>query len=190
MNLQLFLSTPSITFFSILSGCIFGFLLRKGGVSRFDVIIGQFLLKDFTVMKVMFTAIVFGSIGIFTLHFIGIIPKLILSTTPLLLSAIGGSIFGIGMSLSGFCPGTGIAALAEGSKDVLFGLAGMLFGSILFNELSDQILPLLNQKDLSFQQTISSYYNLPNTAIIGCLVVFWLVFYKLLDGSIPKKSAA
>ncbi len=188
MSFHLFLSSPSLTILSVLSGMIFGFLLQKGAVSRFDVIVGQFLLRDFTVMKVMFTAIVVGSIGIFSLHFLGIIPKLLLSTTPLFLSAIGGAIFGVGMSVSGYCPGTGIAALAEGSKDVLFGLVGMLFGSIVFNELSPIFLPLLNEKDSFFQQTLGVYFNISNGWIIAFLVLAWIGFYKIVEGKKWKKA--
>src|ERR1039457_943018 len=49
-------------------GLAFGFLLQKGGVGKFHVLIGQLLLQDFTVAKVMLTAIVVGMIGVFTLH--------------------------------------------------------------------------------------------------------------------------
>jgi len=36
---------------------VFGFLIDKGGVTRYDVIMGQLLLKDFTVLKIMMTAV-------------------------------------------------------------------------------------------------------------------------------------
>ena len=42
------------------AGFLFGFLLQKGGVTRYDVIIGQLLLQDFTVVKVMLSAVVTG----------------------------------------------------------------------------------------------------------------------------------
>jgi hypothetical protein len=47
-----------------LFGIIFGFLLQKGGVTKYDVIIGQLLLEDFTVIKIMLSAVVTGMIGI------------------------------------------------------------------------------------------------------------------------------
>ena len=177
MNLQFFQSTPSITIIALLSGFIFGFLLQKAAVYRFDVIIGQFLLKDFTVMKVILTAIVVGSVGIYSLHAVGIIPKLLLSKTPIIFSLLGGSVFGVGMAISGYCPGTGIAALASGSKDVLVGLAGMIFGSIIFNELSYKLLPLINQQDSAYQQTIGSYFTRPSGVVIIALIGLWSVFF-------------
>ena len=44
----------------LLTGFLFGFLLQKSRVSDRRVIVGQFLLRDFTVMKVMLTAIIVG----------------------------------------------------------------------------------------------------------------------------------
>ena len=49
---------------AVISGLVFGFLLRKAYVTRFDTIVNQLILKDFTVMKVIFTAITVGSVGI------------------------------------------------------------------------------------------------------------------------------
>ena len=37
----------------LVSGIAFGFLLQKGRVAKFRVIMGQFLLKDWTVVKIM-----------------------------------------------------------------------------------------------------------------------------------------
>ncbi|NGX53197.1 MAG: hypothetical protein KR126chlam5_01510, partial [Candidatus Anoxychlamydiales bacterium] len=50
-----------------LGGFAFGFLLRKAHVTRFNVIVKQLLLKDFTVMKVIFTAIIVGAVGIYAM---------------------------------------------------------------------------------------------------------------------------
>jgi len=42
------------------TGILFGFLLQKGGVTKYDVIINQLLLIDFTVVKIMLSAVVTG----------------------------------------------------------------------------------------------------------------------------------
>ncbi|RPH92449.1 MAG: YeeE/YedE family protein, partial [Lysobacterales bacterium] len=49
----------------LLFGIVFGFLLQKGGVAKHEVLMGQFFLTDFTVIKVMLTAIIVGMLGIF-----------------------------------------------------------------------------------------------------------------------------
>ena len=46
----------------LLIGILFGFLLQRGGVAEYDVILGQLLLTDFTVLKIMLTAAVVGMV--------------------------------------------------------------------------------------------------------------------------------
>ncbi|MFO7793008.1 MAG: hypothetical protein R6W73_08545, partial [Candidatus Saliniplasma sp.] len=45
-------------------GTAFGFLLDRGGATDFNIITNQLLLKDFTVLKIIFTAIIIGMIGV------------------------------------------------------------------------------------------------------------------------------
>lgn len=183
MEFQLFIK-PTLVLAALICGFLFGFLLQKASVSKFDTIAGQLLLKDFTVMKVILTAIVVGSIGIYSLKALGMIPTLHLSKTPILFSLIGGGIFGVGMSLTGYCPGTAIAALAEGSKDMIFAVLGMFLGTVLFNELSPRFLPFMEQKDGFFQKTLSDITSLPNWLVIAGLIFVWTAFYlgmKRLD---------
>lgn len=116
-------------------GLAFGFLLQKGGVGKFHVLIGQLLLQDFTVAKVMLTAIVVGMIGVFTLHHFAKV-NLHIKPTRIGSNIIGGLLFGAGFALMGYCPGTAAAALGQGSWDALFGMAGLIAGSWMFAELS------------------------------------------------------
>jgi len=116
-------------------GLAFGFLLQKGGVGKFHVLIGQLLLQDFTVAKVMLTAIVVGMIGVFPLHHFAKV-NLHIKPTRIGSNIIGGLLFGAGFALMGYCPGTAAAALGQGSWDALFGMAGLIAGSWMFAELS------------------------------------------------------
>ena len=83
-------------------GLAFGFLLQKGGVGKFNVLIGQLLLQDFTVAKVMLTAIVVGMVGIFTLHHFAKV-NLHIKPTRIGANIIGGLLFGAGFALMGYC---------------------------------------------------------------------------------------
>lgn len=177
--MSLFLSSLFTSLLAICSGFAFGFLLRKATVSRFDVIVGQFLFKDFTVMEVILTAIVTGSIGIYTLSAFGVIPALILSSTPILFAAIGGSIFGIGMSVAGYCPGTAIAALTDGAKEMVYGFLGMISASLFFNELSPLLMPYLTKQDAFFQQTLATSTNLSPFTIIALLSLAWFSLFAV-----------
>lgn len=116
-------------------GLIFGFLLQKGGVAKYHILLGVLLLEDFTVVKVMLTAIIVGCIGIFSLQALGLV-KLHVKPTRYAANIIGGLIFGIGFALIGYCPGTGAAALGQGNWDAIAGIAGLMLGSYLFAEAS------------------------------------------------------
>ncbi|MHB8057994.1 MAG: DUF6691 family protein [Desulfuromonadaceae bacterium] len=118
-----------------LFGLVFGFLLQKGGVGKFNVLIGQLLLQDWTVAKVMLTAIVIGMIGVFTLHHFAKV-NLHIKPTRIGANIIGGLLFGAGFALMGYCPGTAAVALGQGSWDTLFGMGGLIAGSWIFAELS------------------------------------------------------
>ncbi len=120
---------------AILFGLAFGFLLQKGGVGKFHVLIGQLLLQDFTVAKVMLTAIVVGMVGVFALHWRAKV-NLNIKPTRLASNIIGGLVFGAGFALLGYCPGTAAAALGQGNWDALLGMAGLLLGSYLYAEFS------------------------------------------------------
>lgn len=119
----------------LLFGVIFGFLLQKGGVAKYHILLGVLLLEDFTVVKVMLSAIIVGSIGIFGLHSLGLV-QLHIKPTRYAANIVGGLVFGVGFALIGYCPGTGAAALGQGNWDAIAGIAGLMIGSYLFAEMS------------------------------------------------------
>jgi uncharacterized protein len=119
----------------LLLGIAFGFLLQKGGVTDYDVIIGQLLLQDFTVIKVMLTAAITGMLGVYLLRSLGWV-RLHPKTGSVGSTIIGGLIFGVGFAVLGYCPGTIMGAIGQGYLDALFGgLLGVLIGSTLFATL-------------------------------------------------------
>ena len=122
-------------FAGVIFGLVFGFLLQKGGVGKYNVLVGQLLLQDFTVAKVMLTAIVVGMVGIFALHHFAKV-NLHIKPTRIGANIIGGLLFGAGFALMGYCPGTAAVALGQGNWDAFFGMAGLVAGSWIFAELS------------------------------------------------------
>ena len=113
-------------------GIVFGFLLQKGGATKYDVIIGQLLLTDYTVIKIMLSAVITGMLGIHLMKSLGWIqlnPK----AGSWGKNAIGGLIFGLGFALLGYCPGTIAGAIGNGYLEALVGgLTGIILGSGLF----------------------------------------------------------
>lgn len=119
----------------ILLGLAFGFLLQKGGAAKYHILMGSLLLQDFTVWKIMLSAILVGMIGLTLLEKNGLVES---KTKPTKIGAnlIGGLIFGLGFALIGYCPGTGAAALGQGNYDAIFGVIGLIAGSYLYAEIS------------------------------------------------------
>ena len=128
-------AAPSKLILATLAGLLFGFLLQKGGAAKFNILIGQLLLQDWTVAKIMLSAIVVGMLGIYPLHAAAKV-NLHLKPTRLGPNVIGGLIFGAGFALIGYCPGTAAAALGQGNWDALFGMAGLVAGSYVYAEMS------------------------------------------------------
>ncbi|NLX18370.1 MAG: YeeE/YedE family protein, partial [Desulfobulbus sp.] len=118
----------------LVTGVIFGFLLQKGRVLRFDKQVGAMLLKDMTILKFMLSAILVGMVGVQLLSSADIIT---LSHKPMNVGAIviGGALFGGGWAVMGFCPGTSVGALGEGRWHAIFAVAGMIAGAAIYAEL-------------------------------------------------------
>lgn len=112
-------------------GFAFGWLLHRGKVTDHDVVSDQFRLHDFTVLKIMLTAIVTGGIGVLVLVRLGE-AKYYIKDANMLGVAVGAALFGAGLAIYGYCPGTGLAAIATGSVHALVGGFGMLAGAIAY----------------------------------------------------------
>jgi uncharacterized protein len=123
--------SPDKLLLGLATGIVFGVLLQKGRVAKFPVIVGQFLLKDWTVVKIMGTAVVVGAVGVFALVATG---QANLHIKPFLLGGVllGGVLFGVGMLVLGYCPGTSVAACGEGRRDAMAGVGGMFAGALAF----------------------------------------------------------
>jgi uncharacterized membrane protein YedE/YeeE len=142
-----FISGPGLLWAGLLFGIIFGVLLHRGGVTDFNVIVKQFLFRDFTVLKVMFTAIAVGGVGVYVLHGQEL-ANFHIKPAAMLAVVAGAFLFGIGMVVYGYCPGTGVAAIATGKVDALVGFLGMIAGAALYafnyDWIAANILPIGN----------------------------------------------
>lgn len=113
-------------------GILFGFLLQKGGATKYHIILGQLLLTDFTVVKIMLSAVIVGMLGVYLLRSLGL-AQLHPKPGSVGTSIIGGLIFGAGFAVLGYYPGTIAGAVGQGSIDSLVGgVGGILLGSWIF----------------------------------------------------------
>ncbi|MBN1821125.1 MAG: YeeE/YedE family protein [Prolixibacteraceae bacterium] len=116
---------------TLVFGFLFGTILQKAMLNKFDTISGMATLEDLTVAKAIMVAIGVGAVilnieigaGLAAYH-----------VKPFIFGGIvlGGLIFGIGMAILGYCPGTLAVSLGEGSTDALAGIIGGLFGGLIY----------------------------------------------------------
>jgi len=128
------------------SGVAFGALLEKGGVARHDAIVRQLLFRSGRVATVMGTAAAVGALGVHALERRGLTK---LSVKPLQPVAVvgGGVLFGVGLALLGYCPGTSLAAAGAGRRDAVAGVLGMLAGAVAFTQLYPRVKTHLEAGD-------------------------------------------
>lgn len=167
-------------FFGLGFGILFGFLLHKGGATKYDVIVGQLLLTDFTVVKIMLSAIVTGMIGIYFMKSLGWI-KLSLKSGSVGKNVIGALIFGVGFAVLGYCPGTIAGAIGNGYLDATVGgLAGIVLGTwifaVMYPKLKDGILKKGDFGDITIPRLLKVndwVVVVPAVALI-LLLLFWM----------------
>ena len=181
-----FFADPRTLILGMITGLVFGFLLQKGGVASSNTILGQMTLRDFTVAKMMLTAIVVGGVGVWLMKETGLIKGLHLKPALLLANAGGGAIFGVGMAIAGYCPGTGFAALGQKSWDAIPATAGMLVGAAVFAGSYGWLSPhVLTVADYG-KKTLPDVTGVPwwvFMAVLGAGVVAMVVTMRPARGS-------
>jgi hypothetical protein len=161
-------------------GFAFGFLLQKGNVTEYDVIVGQLLFRDFTVVKIMVTAMVTGMVGVHILRELGL-AQLHPKPGSLGMTLIGGLIFGVGFAVLGYCPGTIAAAIGQGKMDAAVGgMGGIILGAGLYAHAFPSLTRTILAKGDFGAQTFPELFRVNPwmvivplaSALIGFL--FWL----------------
>ncbi len=112
-------------------GFVFGAILRYARLNRFDTISGLATLEDLTVAKAIALAV---GVGALLVHLEIALGWASFHIKPFLAGGIilGGLLFGIGMAILGYCPGTLAISMGEGSLDALAGIVGGLLGGWVF----------------------------------------------------------
>lgn len=162
--------------FGLVIGIAFGFLLQKGGVTYYHLIINQLLLRNFIVFKVIFSAIITGMIGVYALRELGLVelhPK-----SAHVTSVVGGGlIFGVGFALLGYCPGTSAGAIGMGSVHAAFGVIGIILGAGVYANYYPKIKEKYFKWDIG-NKTIPEALNVnPWIVIIPLTIALTILLY-------------
>lgn len=164
----------------LITGIVFGALLQQGRVARFEKQIGAMQLRDMTIFKFMLTAIIVGMIGINLLVQFELVP-LSIKGTVLGANLIGGAIFGIGWAIMGYCPGTSLAAVAEGRWHAIWAIIGMLFGAAVYA----QAYPALKDNVLTWGKygkiTLPALLGVSPWLVIAVLVIVFIAMFVVFE---------
>lgn len=113
------------------TGIVFGALLQRGGLADSRTIVGQLTGHDSRVAKTMGTAVAVGALGHRYLRQRGWATAEPKPMNPV--GLVGGAVlFGAGMALSGYCPGTAAAAAGSGRREGVWAMVGMLAAAAAF----------------------------------------------------------
>ncbi|MBD0778918.1 YeeE/YedE family protein [Maribacter sp. ANRC-HE7] len=160
-------------------GILFGLTLQYASLNKFNVISGLAILENLSVVKAIALAI---GVGIILLNFEIAFGFASFHIKPFVVGGLilGGLIFGMGMAILGYCPGTLAISLGEGSIDALIGIIGGLSGGLIYSLVLPFIQPILGPDlgALSLNTTLGSttmYYILSSIfAIVFIAASFWL----------------
>ncbi len=169
------------TILGLIFGIIFGFLLQKGGVTYYDVIMGQLLLTDFTVVKVMGSAVATGMIGFHLLKHFGLVRRHVGSGSTGS-NIVGGLIFGLGFGLLGYCPGTVAGAVGQGSLDALFGgVIGLLIGAGIFAGIYPSLSRSILKKGEFRHQVLPEFLNVNEWFVVIPMTVLIIIVLVVIE---------
>ncbi len=179
--------------FAVLIGLLFGYSLQRSGFTNSRKIAETFYMKDVHVPVVMFTAITTAAIGLWGLSLLGLLDagKIYFLPTFLLPMIVAGFIFGIGMAVGGFCPGTSLAAMVTGKIDAMVFVVGVLLGSLLFGDqyqLWDNFYNSDNNGVFRLDQLLNINLGLA-VLLVALLAVFGSLGMKKLQQKFWGKNA-
>ncbi len=126
----------------LILGFLFGATLQFASLNKFNVISGLAIREDFSVAKAIAMAI---GIGIILLNLEIAFGFASYHVKPFIVGGLilGGLIFGVGMAILGYCPGTLAVSLGEGSIDAFIGVIGGLLGGLFYTLVLPYIQPVL-----------------------------------------------
>ena len=167
-------------FTGAVTGILFGFIMQKAQVIRYDRQVGALRLRDMTIVKFMLSTVLVAMVGIYLLLDLGLI-KLSIKSLILGGNILGGLIFGIGWGIVGYCPATAMGALGEGRYDSAFGLLGMLLGAAIYAEL----YPAMKGTVLTWGNfgkiTLPSVLGINHWIVIVILVVAFIILFRWFE---------
>lgn len=178
-----------ITISGLILGGMFGFVLERAGFGNPNKLTAQFRLTDWSVFKVMFTAIVFAAVILMILERLGVIAPQNLFIPPAFLgaAALGGALVGAGFAIGGYCPGTSVVGMMSGRIDAAIFLIGLILGTVIFAGIYPSIETLTTLGEFGKADTLPEALNISDLTI-NVVMVIAAVGVFFLGSWMEKKS--
>ena len=174
----------------LVCGFLFGFVLENAGFGSSTKLTAQFRLTDWSVFKVMFTAIVVAAAGLWLLRLAGLMraDAVFVPQALIVASAVGGALVGAGFALGGYCPGTSVVGLSSGRLDAAVFVVGLLLGTTLFAGLFDHgMRKLMSMGEVIDGDTVVDAYGIPEPLVLALLAAA-LVGIFILGGWYERRG--
>jgi len=182
--------TPEANFFlAIVLGFTFGFVLERTGFTRSQYIADTFYFKNLAVPKIMGVTIITTTTWFILFAWMGWLDLSALFTpgTYVWPYLVGGLLFGFGMVMAGYCPGTAVAGLGTGKSDALVFIVGLFGGAFLYFLLYPMVaefassgnLGVLKLHDLFGGNEYTSY--ILTVALESGIIGFLMLLQKLTN---------
>jgi uncharacterized membrane protein YedE/YeeE len=163
-------------------GVFFGFALNKAGLTKYHKIANVFRFTDMAVLKFMMTALIVSMSGLYILRGLGLVTFPNIPATYVVGNIVGGLIFGVGMALSGYCPGTCAAGSGEGKLDYLIpGLLGFLVGAAIYGLTYQQVFPAISAVANFGSIVIPDAWNLSPFLTVAFFALLSIFLFYLID---------
>lgn len=156
----------------LLAGFLFGYVLENAGFGSPRKLSAQFRLTDWSVFKVMFTAVVVAAVGLWLAEALGWIgaESYYVATPFYWAMAAGGLLIGAGFALAGYCPGTSVVGLGGGRLDALVFMLGMVLGTALFAGVFGSLEGFYYAAEGPEGQTLTDLLGIPQGGILLILI--------------------
>lgn len=163
-------------------GMAFGWALERAGLGDARKLAGQFYGTDFTVLKVMFSAIVTAMLGAYWLGRLGVLElsRVYVPETWLLPQLAGGLLFGAGFVVAGLCPGTSCVAAATGKGDGALAMLGM-FAGVLVTGLAFGVLQPFYESTTRGPLTLPQLLGVPYGVVVCGVVAMALLAFTVAE---------
>jgi uncharacterized protein len=148
---------------ALIAGLTFSLLAYMSNLFCSDQILSVGILKNFEAAQILLFALSISSLAFFIEFSLG---DAVINVKPFYLVGIivGGLLFGVGVGILGYCPGTLEMAIGYGSIDALFGFIGGLTAGYFYTMIYPVVLPFLgpNYGAINFYSSNSIF----NTALV------------------------